>query len=147
MFSAGKVNVLPAQVGAEGDVVRARIHHAGQACAQGLHVVQAVTGAAQGFQGAVRHGLDLIRHGDVRAGDHVALAQDLALLIHHADLHAGAAHVKTDVNHIMYLLIDRKIFQTIYLFALKGGFSCKTGEIVTPVKLGADLLTGEGNLS
>jgi hypothetical protein len=46
----------------------------------------------------------------------------------------------------MYLLDNRKIFQTIYLFVLEGGFSCKHGEIVTAVKPEPVLLTGNGRV-
>ena len=92
-------NVLPAQVGAEGDNAGLLVGNAGNANADGGQLDEGVAALFQGLQGAVGHGLDLLLKGDVGAGNDGTLGDDLTLVVHNAHLNAGAANVDTNVNH------------------------------------------------
>ena len=94
---------MPVQVRAERHDAGARVLNAGQADADGLHVVQRIAALFNHFQRQLRH---VVHHG-TRAALHKRgagrLAQNFALLVHQTRLDAGSAQIDAYVYHIVFL--------------------------------------------
>ena len=97
------VTAYRAYCAAQRDMQDAAELMAGQADAEGLHVVQRIAALFNHFQRQLRH---VVHHG-TRAALHKRgagrLAQNFALLVHQTRLDAGSAQIDAYVYHIVFL--------------------------------------------